>query len=162
MKEDVFRQTGWPGFRAKLFHSYFLLSRPMTFGVRAVVHNRSEHKILLVRHTYVPGWHLPGGGVEKGETAFQALARELAEEGNIQLVASPLLRSLHFNRHASPRDHVALFLVEDFRQHATKIADHEIAESGFFAMDDLPEMTTPGTRRQLAESFEGAPVSEYW
>ena len=162
MSKAAFRQGGWPGIRARLFHGYFLLSRPMTLGVRAVVHDRNGHKVFLIRHTYVPGWHLPGGGVEKGETALQALGRELAEEGDIELRSQPFLRSLHFNRHASPRDHVALFLVEDFRQRAPKAADREIAESGFFALDGLPEMTTPGTRRRLAEIFEGAAVSEYW
>ena len=134
----------------------------MTLGVRAVVHDRNGHKVFLIRHTYVPGWHLPGGGVEKNETVVQALTRELSEEGNFQLLAPPLLRSLHFNRHASPRDHVAVFLVEDFRQHLAKAPDREIADSGFFALDELPEMTTPGTRRRIAETFEGAPVSEYW
>lgn len=162
MSEAAFRQGGWPGIRARLFHGYFLLSRPMTLGVRAVVHDRNGHKVFLIRHTYVPGWHLPGGGVEKNETVVQALTRELSEEGNFQLLAPPLLRSLHFNRHASPRDHVAVFLVEDFRQHLAKAPDREIADSGFFALDELPEMTTPGTRRRIAETFEGAPVSEYW
>jgi ADP-ribose pyrophosphatase YjhB (NUDIX family) len=162
MSGAAFRQTGWPRMRARLFHGYFLLSRPMTLGVRAIVHDRNEHKVFLIRHTYVPGWHLPGGGVEKNETAIQALTRELAEEGNVQLLAPPLLRSLHFNRHASPRDHVAVFLVEDFRQHVTKLPDREIAESGFFAIGALPEATTSGTRRRLAEMFEGAAVSEYW
>jgi 8-oxo-dGTP pyrophosphatase MutT (NUDIX family) len=162
MKEDAFRRSGWPGIRARLFHGYFLLSRPMTLGVRAIVHDRNEHKVFLIRHTYVPGWHLPGGGVEKNETAVQALIRELAEEANLQLLAPPLLRSLHFNRHASPRDHVAVFLVEDFRQHVAKAPDREIAETGFFAVDALPEATTPGTRRRLAETFGDAAVSEYW
>ncbi|MBN9077802.1 MAG: DNA mismatch repair protein MutT [Rhizobiales bacterium 65-79] len=162
MSKAAFRQGGWPGIRARLFHGYFLLSRPMTLGVRAVVHDRNGHKVFLIRHTYVPGWHLPGGGVEKNETVVQALTRELSEEGNFQLLAPPLLRSLHFNRHASPRDHVAVFLVEDFRQHLAKAPDREIADSGFFALDELPEMTTPGTRRRIAETFEGAPVSEYW
>jgi ADP-ribose pyrophosphatase YjhB (NUDIX family) len=134
----------------------------MTLGVRAIVHDPNGHRVFLIRHTYVPGWHLPGGGVETNETAAQALTRELAEEGNFQLLAPPLLRSLHFNRHASPRDHVAVFLVEEFRQHAAKAPDREIAESGFFAIDDLPEMTTPGTRRRIAETFQGASVSEYW
>jgi ADP-ribose pyrophosphatase YjhB (NUDIX family) len=162
MSKAAFRQGGWPGIRARLFHGYFLLSRPMTLGVRAVVHDRNGHKVFLIRHTYVPGWHLPGGGVEKNETVVQALTRELSEEGNFQLLAPPLLRSLHFNRHASPRDHVAVFLVEDFRQHLAKAPDREIADSGFFALDELPEMTTPGTRRRIAETFEGVPVSEYW
>jgi ADP-ribose pyrophosphatase YjhB (NUDIX family) len=100
--------------------------------------------------------------VEKGETAFEALARELSEEGNIELAGPPVLRSLHFNRRASPRDHVALFLVEDFRQRREKTADREIAEAGFFALDNLPQATTADTRRRLAETFDGAPVSAYW
>lgn len=162
MSNNDFRQRGWAGIRARLFHGYFLLSRPMTLGVRAVVHNRNERTVFLIRHTYVPGWHLPGGGVEKGETFLQALSRELAEEGNFELLSPPSLRSLHFNRHASPRDHVALFLVEDFRQLRPKAPDHEIAEAGFFALDDLPEGITPGTSRRLLEIFEGAESSEYW
>lgn len=162
MSENEVRLAGWPGIRARLFHGYFLLTRPMTLGVRALVHDTNGHRIFLIRHTYVPGWHLPGGGMEKNETAVQALTRELAEEGNLEILAPPLLRSLHFNRHASPRDHVAVFLVEDFRQHAAKVADREIAESGFFALNELPETTTAGTRRRIAEAFDGAQVSEYW
>jgi ADP-ribose pyrophosphatase YjhB (NUDIX family) len=162
MSEDTSPQPHWRRLRARLFHGYFLLSRPMTFGVRAIVHDNNEHKVFLIRHTYVPGWQLPGGGVEKGETAFEALARELSEEGNIELAGPPVLRSLHFNRRASPRDHVALFLVEDFRQRREKTADREIAEAGFFALDNLPQATTADTRRRLAETFDGAPVSAYW
>jgi 8-oxo-dGTP pyrophosphatase MutT (NUDIX family) len=100
--------------------------------------------------------------VERGETVFEALARELSEEGNIELGGPPLLRSLHFNRRISPRDHVAFFLVEDFSQRSPKTPDREIAEAGFFALDDLPQATTADTRRRLAETFDGAPVSAYW
>ncbi len=134
----------------------------MTLGVRAIVHDSNGGRVFLIRHTYVPGWHLPGGGVEKGETAVQALTRELDEEGNIELLSPPRLLSFHFNRHASPRDHVAVFMIDDFCQTSTKRPDREIAESGFFALDALPELTTPGTRRRLAEAFGAVAVSEYW
>ena len=160
--EQVFRQTGWPGFRARLFHLYFVLRRPMTLGVRGLIHDRASNSIFLIRHTYVPGWQLPGGGVEVGETLAEALTRELAEEGNIALTAPPLLRSMHFNRRASNRDHVGFYLIEDFSQPAPKLPDHEIAEAGFFPLDGLPKATTPATLRRIAEVFQGEPPSLYW
>jgi ADP-ribose pyrophosphatase YjhB (NUDIX family) len=160
--ETPFRQTGWAGLRGRLFHLYFVLRRPMTLGVRALVRRTGEDSVFLIRHTYVPGWHLPGGGVETGETLDHALARELAEEGNILLTAPPALRSMHFNRNASRRDHVAFYVVEDFTQSAPKLPDREIAEAGFFPLDSLPADVTPATLRRIAEVFRGAEISRYW
>ena len=60
----------------------------MTLGVRGVVLD-SDNKVFLVKHTYISGWHLPGGGVEVGETFLDALMRELVEEGRIVPSAEP-------------------------------------------------------------------------
>ncbi|MER8544468.1 NUDIX domain-containing protein [Mesorhizobium sp. M0684] len=160
--EQALRQTGWPGFRARLFHLYFVLRRPMTLGVRGLIHDRPSNSVFLIRHTYVPGWHLPGGGVELGETMIEALTREIFEEGNIALTGPPVLKSLHFNRRASRRDHVGLYLVEEFNQTAPKLPDREIAEAGFFPLDRLPQGTTPATLRRIAEVFGGNSASPYW
>ncbi|WP_127522325.1 NUDIX domain-containing protein [Mesorhizobium sp. Z1-4] len=152
----------WSGFRRRLFHLLFLIRRPMTFGVRGLVLNRETNSVFLVKHTYVPGFQLPGGGVETGETALEALERELREEGNIRLIARPELKSVHFNRHASKRDHVLLYLITGFSLEGAKRADREIAEAGFFPISDLPADTTLGTRRRIAEILDGEDASPYW
>jgi len=159
---DPFAQNGWPGLRARLFHLYFLMRRPMTLGVRGLVLDRAAGSVFLIRHTYVPGWQLPGGGVERGETFREALERELMEEGNIRLTGEPELRSLHLNQGASRRDHVAFYLITDFIQDGPKASDREIAESGFFPVGRLPELTTPGTRRRVDEAVNGAVPSPNW
>lgn len=133
-----------------LFMIYFRAKRGMTLGVRAAVFD-SENKVFLVRHTYVPGWYLPGGGIETGETALEALGRELEEEGHIRLEGLPELRGLYWNREISRRDHVAFFVVRHYSQTKPREPDHEIAEAGFFALDALPEDTTKATRRRLDE-----------
>ncbi len=156
------RLTGFAGLRARLFHTFFLLARPMTLGVRGLVFDRPANAVFLIRHTYVPGWQLPGGGVESGETMQESLQRELSEEGNIELTGAPVLKSIHANRQASKRDHVALYLVEAFRQTGPKKPDREIAEAGFFALDALPDDTTPGTRRRINEAINGEPASRFW
>jgi len=161
-KPDPFRQTGWPGLRARLFHVYFLLRRPMTLGARGVVFDEKANAVFLIEHTYVPGWQLPGGGVETGETMLEALTRELAEEGNIEVTGPPVLKSVHHNRHASRRDHVAVYLVTEFRQTAPKMPDREIKGAGFFPLDALPENVTPGTRRRIEEAFGGVAASALW
>jgi ADP-ribose pyrophosphatase YjhB (NUDIX family) len=160
--EVPFRQTGWPGLRARLFHTLFLVRRPMTLGVRALIHDPESNAVFLIRHTYVPGWQLPGGGVEVGETIAAALEREVGEECAIALTAPPVLRSVHFNRQSSRRDHVLFYAVSDFRVLGEKKPDREIAEAGFFRLDRLPDDTTPATRRRLAEAFDGKEVSPYW
>ena len=160
--ERAFRQTGWPGLRAKLFHLYFVLRRPMTLGVRGLIHDRANRSVFLIRHTYVPGWQLPGGGVESGETMEEALAREIMEEGNVVLTGPPRLLSVHHNRLSSKRDHVGFYLIEDFRQTAPKRPDHEIAEAGFFPLDALPQGVTPATLRRIREVFEAEAASPYW
>jgi ADP-ribose pyrophosphatase YjhB (NUDIX family) len=119
-------------------------------------------RIFLIKHSYVDGWHLPGGGVETGETVLTALARELAEEGNILMTAPPRLHGLFFNKRVSRRDHVALFIVREFRQDAPPRPNHEIIEHGFFAPDALPEDTGRATRARIAEVFGSAAVSELW
>ena len=72
--------------RRWLFQRWFRLRRSLTLGVRALVLD-DEGRVLLVRHTYKPDWMLPGGGVEKGETALQALRHELRDEVSIHITA---------------------------------------------------------------------------
>src|SRR5881392_4003125 len=109
----------------RIFHVYWWIARGMTLGVRAVVLDDSNN-VFLVKHSYVSGWHLPGGGVEPGETVVDALIRELAEEGNIEPTAPPRWHGFFFNDRISRRDHVAVFVVQHFRQTAPPVSDREI------------------------------------
>jgi ADP-ribose pyrophosphatase YjhB (NUDIX family) len=148
------RATVW------LMHRIFIFSRGMTLGVRAACFDE-QGRIFLVRHTYVPGWYMPGGGMERGETALGALAKELREEGNLEILGEPELFHVYNNRKASKRDHVLFYRVK-VRQTAPRAPDMEIAESGFFTLDALPKDATQATLRRLKELDGGVERSEFW
>jgi 8-oxo-dGTP pyrophosphatase MutT (NUDIX family) len=154
---DPLRRTRWFG---RLIHFYWRFSRGLTVGVRGMVLDR-EHGVFLIKHSYAAGWHLPGGGVEAGETLVQALTRELAEEGNIEFSA-PVLHGIYFQTLYSRRDHVALYVIRDFRQTAPPVPNREIVAHGFFPIEALPEDTTAATRARLAEVLHGAPQAQHW
>ena len=137
-------------------------SRPVLAVSAAVIRNG---KVLIVRRARPPAhgvYTLPGGGVEVGETCGDALRRELAEEGRIELSGEPALLGLFFNSHVSRRDHVAVYLVRHFRQDRLPEPNREIIACGFFAAGALPAETTEGTRLRIAEALEGkAPIATW-
>lgn len=144
----------------RVIHTWFALTRGMTLGVRAAAFDEAGW-VFLVRHSYVPGWHMPGGGVERGETLNDALIKELREEGNLQILGQAELLAVYFNSGTSRRDHVAFYRCT-VTQTASKQPDREIVESGFFPVDALPEGVTAATRRRLDELSGRMPISETW
>lgn len=145
----------------RLMHLYWRLSRGLTLGVRGLAIN-PDGRIFLVKHSYVSGWHLPGGGVEPHESMREALDRELMEEGNIEILQAPRLFAIYHNRNVSGRDHVALFVTESFSQSTPPQPNAEIIAHGFFARDDLPPDTTTGTRARIVEVLDAVKPSEIW
>jgi len=145
----------------RVFHLYWRFARGMTLGVRGVVLD-GGNKVFLVRHSYVSGWHLPGGGVEVGETFLEALRRELMEEGRIELTDEPPLHGLFFSAHLSRRDHVAVYVIRQFRQDRLPEPNREIVECGFYDAGALPADTTRGTRLRIAEVLDGRARIETW
>lgn len=150
----------WPLARA-LLHRWYLLSRGMTLGVRVAVLDGRD-RVLLVRHTYTRGWHLPGGGVEIGEDAVAAARREIAEEGAIEITGPARLHGIFHNARISRRDHVLVYVVREFRILGPKAPDGEIAEAAFFPLAALPDGTTAGTRARLDEIRGGTAPPPLW
>jgi ADP-ribose pyrophosphatase YjhB (NUDIX family) len=144
-----------------VFRAWWRVSRPATLGVRGIACD-SERRVMLVRHGYAKGWHLPGGGVERGESAAEAIVREMEEEAGLAARGPPAVFGLYANHANFYGDHIAVFHLEAWAATAPKASAREIAERGFFGYDALPDGVTPATRRRLAEFFDAAPRADVW
>ncbi|MDG2523632.1 NUDIX domain-containing protein [Caulobacter segnis] len=138
-------------FTRPLFKVFSRATRSMTLGVRGLVVNEAGW-ILLVEHTYLPGWYLPGGGVERGETAEAALAREMEEEAGVRLEGRPRLLSFHSNDHAFSGDHVLIYRIDRWSP-CPLTSRGEIAAVEWFDPENLPDAVTPATRARIMEAL---------
>lgn len=145
----------------RLVAAYWRLTRGATLGAQGVVIGEND-SVLLVRHSYRPGWHFPGGGIEWGETAETALERELFEEAGVIVKGRPEFHGLFAHFAFLPSDHIALFVVREWERPSVPPPNREILESRFFSREEMPADVTPGTVRRLKEIFDGAPKEPHW
>ena len=132
---------------------------PVAFGVAALARNR-QGQILLVRHTYQPGWMLPGGGVGRAEPPVEAILRELREEVGMTRASEPDLFALYTRKAGWATNMVALYRLDDiaiaFRRNL------EIVDACFFDPRQLPTETTPPTARRVREMLGEEPRRPFW
>lgn len=140
---------------------YWRFSRGLTLGAQGCVLD-ARNRVLLIRHTYRPGWHFPGGGVEKRETAETALIRELDEEAGILVDGRPELFGLYCNARLFPGDHIALYIVRSWRQPSIPPPNREIAEQRFYAISELPSDVNAATRLRINEILSASSPAELW
>ena len=142
------------------YQAYSRRRRGMTLGVRGLVLD-GDGRVLLVRHTYSRGWHMPGGGVERGETAAAAMERELMEEAGIKILRPLELVSIHSAEAHFRGDHILLYRVPAWEAR-TPTQTGEIAEIRWFSPGALPDGPTAGTRKRLAEALGGGAPHPHW
>jgi 8-oxo-dGTP pyrophosphatase MutT (NUDIX family) len=139
-----------------------LLRNPYTLGVRVIVED-ARSSVLLVRHSYLAGWYLPGGGVESGETLDQAACREVHEEAGIAADRKPELLNIYLNEEATGRDHVGLFRLQAWSEAENYLSPNvEIEEAAFFALERLPDDLSAATSRRLDEHRSGNFAGGKW
>lgn len=131
--------------------------RGVSLGARVVILD-AKGAVFLVRHSYVKGWFLPGGGVDRGEIPIMAAKREMREEARMIATAEPELLGVYLYDGYHVPDYICCYIVRDWvwdspdgNQPEGPSADGEIVESAFFPLDALPDGITPATRARLEE-----------
>jgi len=88
------------------------INRPVTEVAAVILLDQSGRYLLGQRpegKPYAGYWEVPGGKIEKGESVFEALKRELQEELGIDIHASEELTILEYDYpHAYVRLHVSI------------------------------------------------------
>jgi ADP-ribose pyrophosphatase YjhB (NUDIX family) len=147
--------------RRGLFSLWMLaraLARPVAFGAAGAVFD-ANGRVLLVRQSYLPGWRLPGGGVEHGEPPERAVRRELAEEVGLSGGETSL-----FGLYTGKRG-LATHLVALYRITGGTIAfrpNWEVREICFADPLAPPPGTVAATRRRLHELCGGEKQAQFW
>jgi len=133
---------------------WWRLTRPRYQGTVVAVYVGSA--LLLVRSSYRRGWHLPGGGVRRGETPEIAAQRELAEE--IGLRAPGLLAvGSTCGTWDGRRDRVNFFELRLAELPELKLDNREVIEARLTSPAELQSMVLTGPLAAYVDKVPNGP-----
>lgn len=140
-----------------LIRLYWIITKHKKSRARAIVLNTDKSKILLVKNITYKEFHLPGGGLEKGESGETAIVREVKEELGIDV---QILYQLGKYTYQNTNKCVEVFVTqapsEDF------IMQWELDDAMWFPFTHLPELSK-ATKQTLRDFLvQNQPVTGVW
>lgn len=119
-------------------------------AVKTIINNKNGD-ILLVKPNYRAHWHIPGGGVDAGESPWDAAVRELSEETGI-VVNGDNLRIVDI-LHRSETDDMNIVFATDITAEAEKITiqPEELEAFAFVSPNDMRKYLSAGMGQWWAE-----------
>ena len=116
--------------------------------VLAIIKNKRHEFLIAKRHVYSNVsdlWGVPGGKVEKGETALEAIQRDVKEEIGVQVIRAEHL--MQFTHHYS--DKPFLFDVFHLIEYEGEVVGAEGQEIRWVPLNDLDQYTFPEANIKL-------------
>ncbi len=115
----------------------------------------SGERVLLVRERADGLWTLPGGYADVGLSAAENVEKEISEEANLTVKARQLYAVRHKSKHAyqpDVRDFYKFFFLCEQIDDELPVAGAECLDAGYFALDDLPDLSSGRVIRADTES----------
>lgn len=143
------------------------MSHAMNEASAAAILTDEEGRVLIVKPTYKPGWNLPGGRIDEGETPRRACERELLEELGVKVAPGRLLAHAYMAPPGQPGGHAyyvfdgGALTVE--QQEAIRLQESELAECRFsfpadIAVENIPPSVRPLWSAALRARESGVPA----
>lgn len=118
----------------------------------------ADGRVLLVRPTYKPGWEVPGGVVEAGESPAAAVAREVREELGVDLPIGRLLVVDWLPVRPPKTEGVMMTfdggVLDDSVTRRFRLAAEELSEWRFMAADELDDALPDAIARRTRVALE--------
>ena len=140
---------------------YWRFSRGLLLSVAALVRD-AEGRVLLCREAAAatPEWRLPRGDVLSGEDVEAAMQRILAACGLPASTDRATAFAIYADQSRSHAEHVTLLTARLPTLRTSPIRGSR--EWQMFAVDDLPAVIDPPSRRRIEEVTGLREVAEFW
>lgn len=130
--------------------------RKPEFGALAVI--KDGDTVLLTKREDFEVWCLPGGGIDSGESAAEAVIREVKEELGLDVA---VVRAVGFYSRPLESKHNIVFEVQIVGGTITPNA-HEVIDTQYFNYESLPEDLISFFRQPIKDAFESPEHFRCW
>jgi ADP-ribose pyrophosphatase YjhB (NUDIX family) len=124
------------------------MKQAFTIGVFGIIRDEKNRVLLVLRQDY-DLWNLPGGGLEKGESPWQGVVREVKEETGLDVEIVRLA-----GIYSKPDRDEVVFSFECKMVGGEIVLNEEAKDIQYFALQEIPQNTSKKQVARIADLLE--------